>query len=130
VTWGRVHRPLHLGGLGVLDLRLLGIALRIRWLWLQRADAGQPCLGLPLSADRETKAFFQASTSFVLGDGRSFKFWTNLWVQGRGILELTSELFAVVPPRQRCQHLVADALQDNAWIHDITVTPHVSNLHG
>jgi hypothetical protein len=29
VTWDRVQRPLHLGGgLGMLDLRLLGIALR------------------------------------------------------------------------------------------------------
>jgi hypothetical protein len=26
--------PLHLGGLGVLDLRILGIALKVRWLWL------------------------------------------------------------------------------------------------
>jgi hypothetical protein len=30
VAWSRVQRPLHLGGLGIMDLRLLGMALRAR----------------------------------------------------------------------------------------------------
>jgi hypothetical protein len=34
VAWKRVQRPLQLGGLGVMDLDLLGIALHTRWLWL------------------------------------------------------------------------------------------------
>jgi hypothetical protein len=34
VAWKRVQRPLQLGGLGVMELDLLGIALRTRWLWL------------------------------------------------------------------------------------------------
>jgi hypothetical protein len=38
VAWSRVQRPLDLGRLGVLDLRLLGHALRVRWLWLQCTD--------------------------------------------------------------------------------------------
>jgi hypothetical protein len=29
VAWSRVQRLLHLGGLGMLDLRLLGLALRV-----------------------------------------------------------------------------------------------------
>jgi hypothetical protein len=32
VAWGRVQRPLQLGGLGVTDLKLCGMALRLRWL--------------------------------------------------------------------------------------------------
>lgn len=27
-----VQQPMHLGGLGVLDLQLMGIAMRVRWL--------------------------------------------------------------------------------------------------
>jgi hypothetical protein len=42
VAWDRVQRPLHLGGLGVLDLNLFGIALRERWLWLCYMDTGRP----------------------------------------------------------------------------------------
>jgi hypothetical protein len=32
VAWGWVQQPMHLGGLGVLDLQLMGIAMRVRWL--------------------------------------------------------------------------------------------------
>jgi hypothetical protein len=32
VAWSRVQRMLHLGGLGVMDLRLFSIALRACWL--------------------------------------------------------------------------------------------------
>lgn len=38
VNWERVTRPLHLGGLGIHNLQLLGWALRMRWLWYQKTD--------------------------------------------------------------------------------------------
>jgi hypothetical protein len=34
VAWPVVARPHEFGGLGVLDLRLMGLALQVRWLWL------------------------------------------------------------------------------------------------
>jgi hypothetical protein len=48
VAWSRVQRPLLLGGLSILDFRLLGRALRLRWLWLSKTDpahswAAEPC---------------------------------------------------------------------------------------
>ena len=36
VSWQRVCRPKQLGGLGVIDLQKQGIALRIRWEWLNQ----------------------------------------------------------------------------------------------
>jgi hypothetical protein len=38
VTWPVVCRPTGLGGLGVLDLRFFGYALRLWWEWLSRAE--------------------------------------------------------------------------------------------
>ncbi|WVZ70124.1 LOW QUALITY PROTEIN: hypothetical protein U9M48_018818 [Paspalum notatum var. saurae] len=38
VAWGRVQRPLHLGGLGILDLATMGWALKMRWLWLKKTQ--------------------------------------------------------------------------------------------
>jgi hypothetical protein len=35
VAWSQVQRPFSLGGLGAMDLRLQGMALKLRWLWLQ-----------------------------------------------------------------------------------------------
>jgi hypothetical protein len=34
VNWLTVGRPIHLGGLGVLDLVPLGVALQVHRLWL------------------------------------------------------------------------------------------------
>jgi hypothetical protein len=36
VAWNQVQRLLAAGGLGILDLELMGKALRLRWLWKQR----------------------------------------------------------------------------------------------
>jgi hypothetical protein len=36
VSWGKVRRPLQLGGLGISNLQELCWALKMRWLWLQK----------------------------------------------------------------------------------------------
>jgi hypothetical protein len=33
-----VQRPLELGGLGILNLEVMGWALQVRWLWLHKTD--------------------------------------------------------------------------------------------
>jgi hypothetical protein len=38
VAWRSVCLPKELGGLGVVELRRLGVALRLRWEWLHRTD--------------------------------------------------------------------------------------------
>jgi hypothetical protein len=40
VSWSRVQCPLRLGGLGILDMRLLGVALRVCWMWLLKTNLG------------------------------------------------------------------------------------------
>jgi hypothetical protein len=107
VAWSRVQRPMHMGGLGVLDLRLMGIALRVRWMWLQRIDSIRPWSVMLLETNPWMQAFFRASTIFVLGDGSSFFFWTGPWVQGKCVTDFAPELLAVVSPRHRQQRMVA-----------------------
>jgi hypothetical protein len=80
VAWPRVQRPLHLGGLGISDLKLMGIALRARWLWLHRTEQHRSWASLSIAADNETRAFFHASVHFILGDGNSFLFWSDPWL--------------------------------------------------
>jgi hypothetical protein len=74
VSWSRVQRPLSCGGLGVSDLKLLGIALRARCLWLHRADMSRSWVSLPLNKDAMTVTFFNASIQMQLGDGESLFF--------------------------------------------------------
>jgi hypothetical protein len=42
VSWGRVCRPLKLGGLGISSLPEMCWALRMRWLWLHKTDPTRP----------------------------------------------------------------------------------------
>jgi hypothetical protein len=83
VAWSRVQCPLHLG---VMDLRLLGGALRVHWLWLQRTDEARPWASLLVHEDAVTKAFFKASILCVLGDGATTLFWTDLCEKSSGPL--------------------------------------------
>jgi hypothetical protein len=82
VAWSWVQRPLHLGGLGVLDQRLLGIALWVRWLWLQRVEPERLWAALPVKADPVLVAFFQASICCMVSDRKSTRFWSDPWLDG------------------------------------------------
>jgi hypothetical protein len=62
------------GGLGILDLRFFGFALRLRWEWLRRTDAGRGWERLPSTTERCVQAMFDASFSVLVGDGRSARF--------------------------------------------------------
>jgi hypothetical protein len=42
VAWVKVCQPLELGGLGISDLKSLGWALRMRWVWLQKTEPHRP----------------------------------------------------------------------------------------
>jgi hypothetical protein len=118
--WKRVHHPIHLGGLRVMDFNLLGRALRQRWLLLSRMNGARPWALHPVSDDTATESFFQASTSCVIRDGQSTRFWTDPWLDGRCIGALMPELLAMISARARRQRTVASALAGHAWIRDIT----------
>ena len=42
VAWVKVCRPRELGGLGISDLRRVGVALRVRWVWRDRIEGRRP----------------------------------------------------------------------------------------
>ena len=73
LAWPKVCQPLELGGLGFLDLKLFGYALRMRWLWMKRTEDNRPWSQLPDKHEDMVLSMFQASISIELGDGnRSF----------------------------------------------------------
>ncbi|KAM0904438.1 hypothetical protein ACQ4PT_017999 [Festuca glaucescens] len=53
VAWDSVCKPLRLGGLGIKNLRMQGVALRVRWEWLQRTDSSRPWKGLRMANDHQ-----------------------------------------------------------------------------
>jgi len=65
VAWPVVCRPTDLGGLGVLDLRFFGFALRLRWEWLARAEPERCWASLPAGQNGE------AGRGYVCGCGQT-----------------------------------------------------------
>jgi hypothetical protein len=58
VSWEKFQRPLQYGGFGILNLEIMGWALRIRWLWLNKTDSSRPWEGLPIQVPRNAQALF------------------------------------------------------------------------
>jgi hypothetical protein len=68
------NSPTCYGGLAVLDLKVAGFALRLRWEWLRRSRPDLGWCGLPKKPEREIQAMFQSSVTVVVSDGLSAKF--------------------------------------------------------
>jgi hypothetical protein len=80
VPWEKVQRPLHLGGLGVLDMKKMGMALWLHWLWYQRTDPSKPWASLPCKEDSVTTLFFKASIQCRVGNGSMTLFQLDPWL--------------------------------------------------
>jgi hypothetical protein len=75
VAWATVCQPKDLGGLGVPDLHLTGIAQQTRWLSLCHTDEQRAWSELPISVPSDVQAFFSASTYTIIENGRTTRFW-------------------------------------------------------
>jgi hypothetical protein len=103
----------------VIDLKLMGRALRLHWLWQQRTDPSKPWALMPVNDDDTTGALFRASTSIQMGNGASTLFWTERWINGQGVGELVPDMLAVMPTRRRSSRTVCLALCNDTWLRDI-----------
>ena len=94
------------------------MALRVRWLWLKATEDSRPWRHLHLPADVEAQAIFNASTSWIIGNGTSCLFWTDRWVAGQSISEIAPAMLALVPKRRRRVRSMSQGLSNRAWIQD------------
>ena len=67
MAWNSCCKPTWLGGLGVRNMQLQGLALRVRWEWLRRTDPERPWQGLPMVVDKEARAVFDSMVHLRLG---------------------------------------------------------------
>jgi len=80
VEWTVVCAPKLRGGQGFPNLEFTGFALRLRWEWLKRTRPDAVWSMLPSIQEKPVVAMFEASTTVVLGDGHSTRFWTDCWL--------------------------------------------------
>lgn len=75
VAWSTICRPTGFGGLGVKNLKLQALALRVRWEWLRRTAAERPWQGLNYLAGEDARAVFDSFISIQVGQGDRVFFW-------------------------------------------------------
>lgn len=127
VAWEKVMRPIDLGGLGIHNLEIMGWALQMRWLWLEKTSSDQPWAGLQVPIYANTSAMFAISIETTVGNGRNTLFWTDRWMHGCCLADLAPEVVQCVPVRLRNRRTVYEALNNNAWVADIR---NALGLHG
>jgi hypothetical protein len=119
VAWASVCRPAGLGGLGVLDLRYFGFALRLRWEWLRRTDTTRCWSSLPARAEKPVAAMSAASMSVQVGDGAATKLWTDSWSSVGLLCLYAPQLFAALTRRGKSLSL-KDGIYMNQWAREIS----------
>jgi hypothetical protein len=69
VAWHVVCTPKHGGGMGMHNMRIMNLALRYRWRWLEMNADGKHWAELPIEI-KKTENVFMAAMRCNLGDRR------------------------------------------------------------
>ncbi|GJM97806.1 hypothetical protein PR202_ga14761 [Eleusine coracana subsp. coracana] len=110
MVWPCITRPLDNEGLGIIDLKVAGFALNLRWLWLQRLDECRPWIRLSVQCDKEVQAMFDASIHIRTGNGKLARFWTDRWINNTSIQEMTPDLCRAVGNEARRSRTVHETM--------------------
>jgi hypothetical protein len=121
VAWEKVMRPLDLGGLGIHNLEIMGWALQMRWLWIEKTNPDRSLAGLKIPVHAHTSAMLSISVVTSIGNGKNTLFWSERWIHGCHLEDLAPNVFKSVPIRVRNKRTVAEALHELTWVTDIRV---------
>jgi hypothetical protein len=106
VVWDRVCMPKELGGLGIINLQKMNLALRTRWLLLSHVEASRPWKKFDIQVPAMVTEIFEAATSSVVGDGASTFFWLDHWLPDGHLKDLARTPFLLCSQR---------GFRDHAW---------------
>jgi hypothetical protein len=117
VAWDKVTAPKSMGGLGLPNLRLLKLALRCHWAWLQWTDPARTWADFDLRLPRTSVALFEAATTVRLGNGERARFWQDRWLEGARVEDIAPNLTTWVPPHKAKARSVKEGLS-GLWLQD------------
>ena len=119
VAWSQVCRPYEFGGLGVKNLAMQGLALRVRWEWLRRTDPHRPWQGLQRLKDVEASQVFDSLICIQVGEGSRVLFWSDRWMRGLNASQIAPLVVQEVSTQCINRRTVQEGLLNNRWIGDI-----------
>jgi hypothetical protein len=82
VDWVVVCRPKIYGGLGILHLEKLSMALRLCWPWLEWKANDKIWMGFGNPCNDNDMEILYAATTIALGNGQKTPFWHAPWLGG------------------------------------------------
>lgn len=118
VVWNTICRPTHYGRLGVKNLQLQALALRVRWEWLHRTDPDRPWHGIPMVEDKMARRVFDSLVHIIVGDWSRVLFWRDRWIHGFTIIDIAPLIYNCVEARTRIRRPVQEATDNNRWLND------------
>lgn len=78
IAWSKVCHLLELGGLGIHNLKKNDdMALRMRWLWLQKTQPDKPWASFGLQVHHNARALFSISIISNVGNDQHTLFWVD-----------------------------------------------------
>ena len=120
VKWQDVCRPKAQGGLGIINSKLMNIALMCKWIW--KMSQGETGLWIDLlrvkyfpngsffeaaprgspfwNSIQALKPFFARGAKFGVNNGRSTRVWLDLWIGHQPLWSEFRQLYSIaVEPR-------------------------------
>ncbi|XP_066320627.1 uncharacterized protein [Miscanthus floridulus] len=110
------------GGLGVLDLRFFGFALRLRWEWLGRTAHDSCWARLPFRSEKSVAVMAAVSMTVNIGDGASARLWTDSWASVGALCHYAPNLSAAIS-RAGKKRSLKDGIFQNRWARNIVGAP-------
>jgi hypothetical protein len=117
VAWDKVASPKRLGGLGIPNLKLLNLALRCRWSWLQKVDPSKAWADFNIQTPSLCSAIVDAATYYELGNGERALFWKDRWLGGEKVEDIAPHVALLVSKRRANTRSVKDGLA-GGWLLD------------
>ena len=110
VSLNQVCHPKESGGLGILDLKIMSSVLRLRWAWKARTSNNRVWSILINPLENHERRLLDAAARVELRDGNRCFFWTDRWINGAAVEDITPEVFSSVPSVARERRTVAEAM--------------------
>lgn len=103
------------GGLGILDIKRFGCALRLRWKWLEWKSRDRPWVSLTIPYDKDDIGLFDISTNICIGNGSRACFLHDRWLDGQAPKSLAPDIFCLC---YRKNFSVAQSINNQNWFSE------------
>ena len=74
--------------MGIHNLEVMGWALQMRWLWIEKTKPERPWAGLEIPVHMHKSAMFAISVVTSVGNSENTMFWTDHWIHGCSLQDL------------------------------------------